>query len=100
MAGHRFVGVGFILVTPLPRALKALAGELEGEHTRVSPCSEASSHGNPVPSHSLCCLEGLAASAHPPAMPKVLPFHPRRCSHGNPGSRERPVRPETPSVGL
>lgn len=80
MAGHRFTGMGFILVTPLPRALEAVAGELEGEHTMASPCSKASSHSTAVLSPNTASLSTRAA----PTVPEVFPLHPGRCSPGTP----------------
>lgn len=53
MAGDCSIGMGFILVTPLSRALKALAGLLEKHQGVTLQQSFLAQHCRAVPSHSL-----------------------------------------------
>lgn len=77
MAGDCSIGMGFILVTPLSGALKALAGLLEKHQGVILQQSFLAQHCRAVPSHSLT-LKGPPPPGHPLcSLPpqEMLPWH-------------------------
>lgn len=71
MAGDCSIGMGFILVTPLSGALKALAGLLEKHQGVTLQQSFLAQHCRAVPSHSLTLSEGATPTWSSTVLPST-----------------------------